>query len=163
MYARFGKPLQITEVTFPAYSWEDEDEQIQAEILEKLYSLWFSHPNMEQIIYWNLVDGYGYVDVNEKSIEETRKVMGDMTLGENYYYGGLMRFDMTPKPAYYRLKNLIEKVWNTSVVGQTNAQGEYKTRGFYGKYDIEITVDGKTICKTVQHSKKGDGKFTIQI
>jgi uroporphyrinogen-III decarboxylase len=34
-YARFGKPLQITEVTIPAYSGEEEDETIQADILEK--------------------------------------------------------------------------------------------------------------------------------
>lgn len=161
LYSQFNKPLQITEVTLPALSWESEDEEFQAELLEKLYSVWFSHPNMEQIIYWNLVDGYAATAA--KTREECVKEMGNMTIGENVYYGGLIRFDMTPKPAYYRLKNLIEKVWNTSVVGQTNAQGEYKTRGFYGKYDIEITVDGKTICKTVQHSKKGDGKFIIQI
>ena len=49
-YAEFGKPLQITEITIPAYSNNDEDEALQAEILEKLYSIWFSHPNMEQIV-----------------------------------------------------------------------------------------------------------------
>lgn len=161
MYARFKKPLQITEVTFSAYSWEDEDEQIQAKMLENLYSLWFSHPNMEQIVYWNLVDGYAHVEDNDP--EKIRQTQGDMTIGENYYYGGLLRFDLSKKPAYYKLKELTQKVWHTEKSGKTNAQGEYKTRGFYGKYDIEITVDGKTICKTVQHSKKGDGKFTIQI
>ena len=30
LYAQLGKPLQITEVTVPAYSWEVEDEQLQA-------------------------------------------------------------------------------------------------------------------------------------
>ena len=34
---------------------------VQAALLENMYTLWFSHPNMEQIIYWNLVDGYAHV------------------------------------------------------------------------------------------------------
>ena len=30
----FHRPLQVTEVTIPAYSWEKEDEEVQAEIIE---------------------------------------------------------------------------------------------------------------------------------
>jgi len=91
LYANFGKPLQITEVTVPAYSWEAEDEQLQAEIIEKLYSLWFSHPAVEQIVYWNMVDGYAHLwDPDPEKIKASQ---GDMTLGENYYHGGLLRFD----------------------------------------------------------------------
>ena len=96
-YSRFGKPLQVTEITVPAYSWEAEDEEIQAEIIERLYYIWFSHPSVEQIIYWNLVDGYAYVTKSDpKTIRATQ---GDMTIGENYYHGGLLRFDLSPKPA----------------------------------------------------------------
>ncbi len=102
MYSNFGKPLQITEVTIPAYSNDDEDEAIQAELMEILYSIWFSHPNMEQIIYWNLVDGYAYVP--DPDPEKIAASQGDMTLGENIFYGGLLRFDLTPKPAYYTIK-----------------------------------------------------------
>ena len=36
LYSHFGQPLQVTEVTVPAYSWNEEDEEIQAEIIEKL-------------------------------------------------------------------------------------------------------------------------------
>lgn len=35
-----------------------EDEALQAEVLEKLFTIWFSHPAMEAAIYWNLMDGY---------------------------------------------------------------------------------------------------------
>lgn len=55
---RYHKPLQVTEVTIPAYSNSAEDEALQAEVLEKLFTIWFSHPAMEAAIYWNLVDGY---------------------------------------------------------------------------------------------------------
>ena len=107
LYARFGKPMQITEVTVPAYSNDAEDEAIQAELIKYLYSIWFSHPNVEQIVYWNVVDGYAHLwDTDPIKIAASQ---GNMAIGENYYYGGLLRFDMTPKPAYYTIKNLIQK------------------------------------------------------
>lgn len=151
-YAQFNKPLQITEVTIPAYSNSEEDEAIQADILEKLYSIWFSHPNMEQIIYWNLVDGYAAF-----------APQGDMTAGENYYYGGLIRFDFTPKPSYYRIKNLIEKKWHTEEEILTNESGNATFRGFYGKYDVEIEVDGKIITKEINLSRNSENAFEIMI
>lgn len=47
LYSILNRPLQITEITIPAYSCEKEDEKIQAEIIENLYPIWFSHPNVE--------------------------------------------------------------------------------------------------------------------
>jgi len=161
LYSSFAKPLQITEITIPAYSWNADDEELQAEILEKLYSVWFSHPNMEQIIYWNLVDGYAHVWATNP--DEIAASQGDMTRGENYYHGGLLRFDMTPKPAYNKLKELTQKVWHTEKEIKTDANGIASFRGFYGKYDIEITVDGKTVTKEINLSKKSDNKFEIII
>ena len=80
LYSSFGKPLQVTEVTIPAYSNSEKDEALQAEIIEKLYSIWFSHPNMEQIIYWNLVDGYAHVETDDQAVIDASQ--GDMTIGE---------------------------------------------------------------------------------
>ena len=161
LYGRFGKPLQLTEVTVPAYSNDSEDEEIQAQILEKLYSIWFSHPNVEQIIYWNLVDGYAHLwDPNPEKIKASQ---GDMTIGENYFYGGLLRFDMTPKPAYHTIKNLIEKKWHTEEEIFTNANGKASFKGFYGKYDVEITVDGSVINKEITLMSKGKKEFSINV
>ena len=152
LYSNFGKPLQLTEVTIPAYSNEPEDEAMQAEIIETLYSIWFSHPNVEQIIYWNVPDGYA-------AFAE----QGDMTSGENYYYGGLLRFDMTPKPAYYAIKNLFEKTWHTEAEITSDADGEVNFKGFYGKYDVELEVNGKTITKEINFTKKSKNQFEIEI
>lgn len=152
LYSNFGKPLQLTEVTIPAYSNEPEDEAMQAEIIEKLYSIWFSHPNVEQIIYWNVPDGYA-----------AWAEQGDMTSGENYYYGGLLRFDMTPKPAYYAIKNLFEKTWHTEAEITSDADGEANFKGFYGKYDVKLEVNGKTITKEINFTKKSKNQFEIEI
>ena len=130
-YARFGRPIQITEVTVPAYTAEAADEESQADVIERLYSLWFSHPNVTQIIYWNLVDGYAAFTTP-----------GNMADGENYYRGGLLRFDMSEKPAYKRLRHLITEVWTTDETVMADEDGVARFRGFYGEY--EVTAGGKT-------------------
>lgn len=151
-YADFGKPLQITEITIPAYSRAAEDEDLQAEIIRNLYRIWFSHSNMEAIIYWNLVDGYAAF-----------APQGDMTYGENYFHGALLHFDMTPKPAYKVLKKLIREEWNTCLSLDSGALDHVDIKGFYGNYDLEVTADGKTV-QTGFHLEKGpENNITVQI
>ena len=159
LYSDFGKPLQITEITIPAQSTECDDEEVQADLFEYLYSIWFSHPNVEQIVYWNVVDGYAFVESTDPEVVKASQ--GDMTLGENVFYAGLVRFDMTPKPAYYRLKELIQKRWHTEAELVTDENGNVSFKGFYGKYDIEYECNGKTIVKEIDFSKKGKKKFEI--
>lgn len=159
MYSHLGKPLQITEITIPSYSWDPDDEELQAEMLEKLYSVWFSHPNVEQIIYWNLVDGYAHLW--DPDPEKIRASQGNMSLGENYYYGGLLRFDMSPKPAYLKLKELLQKKWHTEAEAVTDADGNAEFRGFYGKYDVEI--NGVKTAAEIDLSKKSANEFVITL
>lgn len=149
-YAKLNLPIQITEVTASAFSWEPEDEYVQAEMLRYLYRIWFSHPNMEAIVYWNMIDGYA-----------AYATPGDMTNGENKYHGGLLRFDMSPKPAWFVLDELINKTWHTSIDLDCGAQADVK--GFYGEYELTATAGGKTVTKRI-HLKKGlANQFTIQI
>lgn len=148
-YAKLGKPLQITEITIPAYSDEKEDEAIQADLIEQLYSIWFSHKAVEAIIYWNLVDGYAAF-----------APMGDMTSGENVFRGGLMRFDLSKKPAYDRIDDLFNRRWRTDAEIETNADGVAKFKGFYGEYELEI--DGKKYdISTSVHKRENNFSITL--
>ena len=161
LYASLGKPLQITEVTVPAYSWETGDEALQAEIIEKLYMVWFSHPAVEQIIYWNLVDGYAHLwDPNPEKIKASQ---GNMSLGENYYYGGLLRFDLSPKPAYFKIKELLQRTWHTEEGLRCDANGMTAFRGFFGTYEAEITVDGVTVIKEFKRDKNAAPTIEIKL
>ena len=161
LYAKFGKPLQVTEVTVPAYSNEGEDEEIQAKLIEYLYTVWFSHPNVEQIVYWNVVDGYAHLwDSDPVKIAASQ---GDMTIGENYYYGGLLRFDMTPKPAFYMIRNLIQKKWHTEGTFVSGLNGQANFRGFYGEYEVEIEVDDKRTSQIINLTPNGENQYTIKI
>ncbi len=127
LYARFGRPLQISEITIPAYSGSAEDEELQADLLENLYAIWFSHKSVEMITYWNLVDGYA-----------AWAPQGDMTKGENIFYGGLMRFDLSHKPAYERLRFLFGEKWHTEATVTTDRDGLAIFRGFYGDYELIV-------------------------
>ena len=147
-YSDFGLPLQVTEITIPAYSLDPQDENIQADLAERLYSLWFSHPNMEQIIYWNLPDGYAFA-----------AEPGDMTAGENQRFGGLLRFDMSKKPIYDRLDELINHRWRTDVSVTTDGQGKACFNGFYGDY--EAIIDGKTYL--LQLKKDADRNYEVKL
>ncbi|MDP4132423.1 MAG: endo-1,4-beta-xylanase [Bacillota bacterium] len=150
LYGRFKLPLQITEITIPDYTGLPEDEDIQAEIIKNLYSIWFSHEAMEAIIYWNLIDGYA-----------AWAPIGDMTQGENIFRGGLLRFDGSEKPSYKILKKLFNEEWHTEADLATNSYGKTDFRGFNGNYELEIITENNVITENITLSKKNDNNYTI--
>lgn len=151
LYARFGLAEQITEMTIPAYDADAENEEVQAELLKNVYRIFFSHPAMEAVIYWNLVDGYAAF-----------APQGDMTAGENTYYGGLMRFDMTEKPSYKMLKKLIHEDWHTkTVVSAKNGKADF--RGFYGDYKLTVHAGDRTIPVDYRLSKHAKNDIAVKL
>ncbi len=150
LYATLGRPLQITEMTLPSYTDDPEDEEIQALLARETYRMFFAHPAMEAIIYWNLVDGYAAF------CEQ-----GDMTGGENIYRGGLLRFDMSPKPVWYELNRLIHEEWHTREA--LGADGG-KFRGFYGDYRVTVTMpDGSQKTETLTLKKGEENNWVINL
>lgn len=85
-----------------------------------------------------------------------------MTAGENYYYGGLLRFDLSPKPAYQVIRDLFGKEWRTNLKLHT-LSGSLSFKGFYGKYELEITAAGRTCRKEIHLNKEINNHFTITI
>jgi endo-1,4-beta-xylanase len=131
-YARFGKPLHFTELTVLSGRHKDKDdkdwhrvhtdwdstkdgEARQAEYVAKLYTLLFSHPAMEAITWWDFMDG-----------------------GWQGAPAGLVRKDLTPKPAYERLLELVKGRWWTTTTLTTDARGECSFRGVRGAYRVSI-------------------------
>lgn len=150
-FGKLGIPEQITEMTVSALSEDPEDEAVQAELAKHLYTCFFSHPAMEAIIYWNLVDGYA---ASAKA--------GDMTRGENRFYGGFLRHDLSEKPVFTTLKKLIHEDWHTETSVKA-VDGVAKFRGFYGDYDLTVYADGKQIPAKISLSKESKNQFIIRI
>lgn len=119
--AELGLPLELTEITVPTFGETEEDETLQADLLEILYSAAFSHPAMETIVYWNLADGYAYARPDGRS-------------NENRCRGGLFHSDMTPKQSALRLRELFQSRWHTDLTLTTDKDGYVEFRGFYGDY-----------------------------
>lgn len=141
---KFGLPLELTEVTIPTFGEGEEYEELQAELLRIMYSIWFSHPMVNTIVYWNQIDGHCYV--------------GSETWNENNCHGGLFHHDLTPKKSALMLKKLITQEWHTEKELKTDENGVIDFRGFYGKYDLEIAANGKTVTKQVNFSVNSDNK-----
>ena len=125
----FGLPLEITECTIPTPGDDEEAELIQADLLETFYTIWFSIPKMETIVYWNSVDRTGY---------------SRNGWNENNCRGGLFHRDLTPKKSAERLYYLLNEKWHTELDLTTDENGRVDFRGFYGSYEIEIDGEIKT-------------------
>lgn len=150
-YGRFRRPMQITEITIPAYSNCAEDEEVQAEVVRELYRIWFSHPAMEGIVWWNVVDGYAFAPEGTGG-------------GENVFYGGLLRHDMSKKPVWHVLDELINREWHTREIRKTDGQGRASIRGFYGDYLIKVSRGGRTVEKEITLSSRDNiRKFTVEL
>ena len=141
--AELGKPLEITEITVPTFGDSEEDEELQAELVDVLYSTLFSHPAVDMAVYWNVPDGYAY---------KPSHIVWD----ENKVHGGLFHKDMTPKKSGERLFELFNKRWHTSETLVTDNDGYVELRGFYGEYTAKIEDVQKEFILS-----KGEKEITI--
>jgi endo-1,4-beta-xylanase len=130
-FSQFGKPIHFTETTvlsgpnrtvdfngpYPNdWNTTPDGEAAQADYVAQFYTILFSHPNLRAITWWDFSDNNAWLNAP----------------------AGLLRKDMTPKPAYTRLMTLIHKTWWTHLSGQTNRAGTVTQRVFYGEYLITV-------------------------
>jgi GH35 family endo-1,4-beta-xylanase len=113
-------------------SWptNSEGEERQAREVVSHYKTLFAHPLVESITWWNFVDG-GWLDAPS----------------------GLVRKDISSKPAYEELKKLIKNEWWTSPIKVvTDETGTVSFEGFLGEYHIEC--GGKKVQFTLDKEEK---------
>lgn len=135
-YGDFRLPIHISEVSIPSFTNEIEDETLQAELVRRLYKLWFSSKYVEAIVWWNFCDNTAYGEENE-------------------YHAGLLREDCSEKPAYRELCRLINEEWKTNIEQTVN--GELRFSGFYGEYEVEAEYHGVKTVRTVRLHKDNTG------
>lgn len=138
-FARFGRPLHFTETTVVSGPKPDpvtpsnwvsthEGEKTQADYVARFYTLLFSHPSVRAITWWDLSDLGAWQDAP----------------------AGLVRKDMSPKPAYDRLMTLIHRTWWTNAQTRTGASGRSTVRAFYGDYQVTATdAHDRTVTQAV--------------
>jgi endo-1,4-beta-xylanase len=67
----------------------------------------------------------------------------------------MLRADMSPKPVYEQLKQLIHEEWKTQVTATTDANGRFSFRGFFGEYRVTIELPGGKVERQF-HVRKGE-------
>lgn len=143
LYGRFGKPLHVTEITIPTLPATADGEQAQAEMTRDFYRAWFSHPNVEAVTWWNLVDDTAVP-------------------GEDKWRGGLLRRDFSEKPSYAALRKLIREEWTTKFSGTADGAGSVTFRGFRGGYRAKVRRGGKETVVEFE-LKKGASTQTLRV
>lgn len=143
LYAKFERPIQVSEITLPTLPYNEEGKKIQAVMTRNFYRLWFSHASVEAIIWWNLVDGTA-------------------VKGEDKWNGGLLNNDFSPKPSYEVLDNLINKEWKTNIKTTVSGGNSYSFRGFYGQYEVKVTQGKKVITQKIDLTRAGKNTALIQ-
>ena len=141
LYGALGVPLNVSEITIPAMD-ELGGPAFQELVAERLYRIWFSHPAVNAIVWWNLVDNTAF-----------RAAAINNNEGENRFLGGLLRNDMTEKPVYKVLRRLISEEWHTEETIDYDSESVNKLYGYYGDYELEIATDNGVFQQKVKISR----------
>jgi GH35 family endo-1,4-beta-xylanase len=145
-YAEFGKPLAITELTFPSLESLPDSENVQAFVTRNFYRLWFSHPKVIGISWWNLLDHTAAANP-----------------GYDKANGGLLHRDFSPKPSYMALDRLINHEWKTIVDAGALPSAGLAFRGFHGEYSVTVTKDGKPVTQAFILKKGVPNEWTLKL
>ncbi|MGA2367878.1 MAG: endo-1,4-beta-xylanase [Dehalococcoidia bacterium] len=116
-------------------------ELAQADYAEKLYTMLFSNPSVQAITWWNFSDK-------------------DAAQGAP---SGLLRADMSKKPAYDRLLKLIRDDWWSRGNAYTGNSGTAVFRGFFGQYKLIVEKDNKRVESGILITRGLENKLQIQL
>jgi endo-1,4-beta-xylanase len=129
---KFNLPIKISE-----FDMLTSDKQLQADVTRDFMTAVFSNPATAGFIMWGFWDGAQWFE--------------DAPI----YYK-----DWSLKPSGKVYMDLVFKEWWTDVYGKTDANGEYKIRGFLGDY--EVTASKDLVSKTLSTTLSRNGtKLTI--
>jgi GH35 family endo-1,4-beta-xylanase len=151
LYGKLGLPINLSEITITAHADLGDGPAFQKEVAEKLYKIWFSHAAVDGVTWWNLVDDTAYVNPKNPS------------WNENAYKGGLLNYDLTPKPAYEALRKLVKEDWITNCKLDYKSEIDNNFVGFYGEYDVEIETNAGTYTKELKLSKGSINNFKFEV
>jgi len=132
-FAALGKRVHIAEFAVPSrqlpevkrYGTSDWNDAVQAAYVEGFYTLMFSKPIADSIVWWFIGTGFPTPDeaIGPRPFESAGS-------------------SLIPKPSYYVLKDLITNRWSTRGMGVTDADGSVRISGFSGVYNLTISGNG---------------------
>ncbi len=132
-FSSFGRPLHFTETTIPSgrldgllnyrgrNSWQTsrEEEERQSREVVRFYQSLFAQPSVDAIFWWDFSDHGAWLNAP----------------------AGWLRADMSPKPIFDAMLELLGKTWRTELEATTDLHGQVAFRGFVGTYRVQ-RIDG---------------------
>jgi GH35 family endo-1,4-beta-xylanase len=129
-------PVHVSAVTILG---GPSDEAAQAEAVRRFYTAAFAHPAVASITWWDLSDKFAWKNAP----------------------AGLVRADLSPKPAYAALDRLLNHLWRTDAAGRTGEDGRITVRAFFGRYRITAHTGGRK--KTLDLDLPRDGDRDLEV
>lgn len=117
-----ARPLQPGETVFGATPWDGWSEETQAAYAVALFTLTFGDPAVDAIAYWAMTDRRSDPPTNG---------------------AGLLRADLTPRPAYEALRRLLRETWWTRWSGQSDNEGRVSLPMFFGEHTVTVSRPGQ--------------------
>jgi endo-1,4-beta-xylanase len=132
-YGKLKKDLAISEFTL-----DITDPYMRKIYTEDFLIAAFSHPNVSQFLFWGFKG-------NQKSKVDIINDQGELgSMGQAYY-------------------PLVHGLWKTKLKGKSDSKGMFQDRGFFGTYEYEVTIDGKTKKGTFTHSSSKKTEVAMQL
>jgi endo-1,4-beta-xylanase len=140
-YAALGKPLHVTALAAPSVAppgkpptyfkppYGPWNEETQARYLDAAYTYLFAEPQVQGITWWCPVDG------------RLSYIRG----------GGLLRQDLSPKPAYAALQQWTARHTSSGQL-RSDVEGKAYLRGQAGEYDVAVGVGvlGRSLSLSIE-------------
>jgi endo-1,4-beta-xylanase len=103
------------------------------------YTAAFAYPKVESITWWDLSDRFALRNAP----------------------AGLLKADLSAKPAYKVLERLINHLWRTDAAGRTGPDGRIGVRAFFGTYRITVRQGARKATAEVHLGREGASAFEI--
>ena len=116
-----------------------DNEAAQAEAVRHFYTAAFAHPTVASITWWDLSDQFAWRNAP----------------------AGLVRADLSPKPAYKVLDRMLNHLWRTDAAGRSGDDGKVAVRAFFGQY--KITAHQGRRKATVEFHLGREGPAEVEI
>ncbi len=137
---RFATAFPNLAIRSTEFDINTTDESLQADYTRDFLTIFFSHPNTVGVQNWGFWEGAHWSP-----------------------NAAMYKMDWTEKPNAVAWRQTIYENWWNDFSGTSDAAGEYSGRGFYGTYDLTVTVGGNVITQEVSVTKGADNTFTVNL
>lgn len=131
--ASLGLPIKFTE-----FDLDTMNQVKQAFNYARMMRFAFSYPASNGLVFWSLT---------EPSWQP--------------WIGGMFDSKKRPKLVLDTIYNLLHNVWTTKIYDRSEADGFYKFRGYYGKYEISVKTLNGWKTYTVPYTKDNQDSVFI--